>query len=164
MKCSNFLMILVIAGLLSACNNTKEISNEESNDIPAQENVIGNVPDMLHYGEGYKDGMKVVTLHTAYNDPKSVSAIISIENVGDTPLNADSLAFSLYDDTEDLTYQGTIAANKNPADRNLQPNDKITLNITFNIPILNDEYRLTVESFNSTDTTPWLVDDLKVEG
>ncbi|SES01569.1 hypothetical protein SAMN04487944_11529 [Gracilibacillus ureilyticus] len=155
--------VFFIVGLLTACNQEETAKDNKESHHTEQESYYMNLPQVLHYGEGYKDGNKVVTVHEAYADRQTVSSIISVKSVGDSPLNAESLAYILNDKSEDVTYKGTISDNKNPADRNLEPNDEITLNIDFDVSVLKDEYILTVESFDAPHSTPWIIDDLENE-
>ncbi len=162
-------LIIMSICLLSACRQ-EDISSEKNNkEDETEENSNAIQSNVLLPGEAYKDKDKIVTMHTAYSemigssdDPDnnfSISAIITVENVSsETPLNVTTLSYRLNE--EDNTYQGEILSDKNPSDTNLAPGDKITLNITFKVPLIQDKYMFEVDSFDSPSVTPWLINDL----
>ncbi|UOQ84716.1 hypothetical protein [Gracilibacillus salinarum] len=107
-------------------------------------------------------------MHTAYaertegkKDAESmftISSIVSIENVGEMSLITENLNYHLVHGEE--RYEGEFLDNQNPSITKIEPTEKITLNISFKVPFIQDSYKLIVGSSSSSSDEPWYINDL----
>ncbi|MDU9693929.1 hypothetical protein O0Q50_22370 [Priestia aryabhattai] len=152
----------------SSENDPNAVSKEEEARIKRMEKGI------LVYGEGTKGGLYLTTVNTAYSErimpedgnnsrnPYMVVVSVKVANVSDNGKIADlsELRFNLNDSKTDKNFEGRLLPDRNPMTYKLEPNNSLTLDVSFEVPTIEDKYMFNIESKADPITDKWEVTNL----
>jgi len=181
---------LVLGSTLSACSwtssskstdeeppkvSSKQSSENDSNSISKkeEEKMKRMEKGILVYGEGVKGGLYLTTVNTAYSEnnlpegtsnrsPYTVDVSVKIKNVSDDGQIADlsELKFNLNDPKMDKNFDGRLLPDRNPMTYRLEPNNSLTLTVSFDVPTIEDKYMFGIESKKDPITDEWEITGL----
>ncbi|MEM4992657.1 hypothetical protein WKH56_08950 [Priestia sp. SB1] len=152
----------------SSENDPNAVSKEEEARLKRMEKGI------LVYGEGTKGGLYLTTVNTAYSErimpedgnnsrsPYMVVVSVKVANVSDNGKIADlsELRFNLNDSKTDKNFEGRLLPDRNPMTYKLEPNNSLTLDVSFEVPTIEDKYMFNIESKADPITDEWEVTNL----
>lgn len=154
----------------------KQTSKDDPNAVSKEEEarIKRMEKGILVYGEGTKGGLYLTTVNTAYsemnfpeggnNKPNLYTVVVSvkIDNVSDSGkiANLSELKFNLNDPKTDKNYDGRLLPDRNPMTSKLEPNNSLTLDVSFEVPTIEDKYMFSVESEADPITDKWEVTNL----
>ncbi|UFT99949.1 hypothetical protein KO561_03025 [Radiobacillus kanasensis] len=173
------LLILFITACQNGANSSEFSQVEEKDAKTAEEETQEERAErlesgILHYGEGVKGGQFGITLSTAYSELNTfresktshqyvVTAVVRVRNVThDQTLNAGNIGFKLESEKLNTSYDGELLPNMNPSDTEIEPEKNVYLQVTFEVPNIEEDYMLSAHLFNESSMEPrWKLQDLK---
>ncbi|WP_337969761.1 DUF4352 domain-containing protein [Virgibacillus salexigens] len=160
-------------------NNMDHKMNEDNEQGPAtkpygdQERMERLEKGIMLYGEGSKGGYYGTTVNSAYsekikpeestsNNNYSVVVSFTVKNVRDDgkTVNPSELQFELREEPGDKSYEGQVLPDKNALNVQIEPNESVTLDVSFEVPNVADEYMFYVVSSIDPTDVHWKVNDL----
>jgi len=153
----------------------KQSSENDPNAVSKEEARLKRMEKgVLVYGEGTKGGLYLTTVNTAYTErivpedgnnsrsPYIVVVSVKIANVSDSGnvANLSELKFNLNDPKTDKNFDGRLLADRNPMTSRLEPNNSLTLDVSFEVPTIEDKYMFSIDSKADPITDEWEVTNL----
>jgi hypothetical protein len=154
----------------------KQSSEDDPNAVSKEEEArLKRIEKgILVYGEGTKGGLYLTTVNTAYTErnfpeggkntrsPYTVVVSVKIDNVSDSGqiANLSELKFNLNDPKADKNFDGRLLADRNPMTSRLDPNNSLTLDVSFEVPKIEDKYMFSIESKDDPITDEWEITNL----
>ncbi|GAA5416541.1 hypothetical protein Pryu01_01576 [Paraliobacillus ryukyuensis] len=187
----NILLIIVLlisALFIGACqqdSNTQEnvkndgkvnssVKEDEGIEETEEERLKRQESGLNLYGEGVKDKDYGITLQTAYSEtnifresktdkPFAVNAVVKVANATDQQVNASNIGFTLTSENSSNSYTGELFSSMNPSDLELNPEESVYLQVTFEVDAIEPAYMFSVGVFNNPnwEEVKWKVEDLE---
>lgn len=164
--------VLMTGSVLAACSEEKEETTvveqrseqdeQMDNGMSAedQEAIARLEKGILLYGEGVKGGTYGITMNRAYaDDATSVRAKVTVKNVraDGEAVDLSELRYELHDVAGNKTYEGNMVSSNNGF---LPATESMTYDISFNVPLIADDYQLYVISEIDPFDLYWEIKDL----
>ncbi|MBT2757937.1 DUF4352 domain-containing protein [Mesobacillus foraminis] len=93
------------------------------------------------------------------NTPYSVVVNVTIKNVHNELVDLSELNFELKNETGEMSNEGKLLVN-DPSKMQVKPNDSTTLNVSFEVPSIEEEYMFYIHSSLEPIPAHWKIDNL----